>query len=240
VNAIVLHLGSTTSTNDVAIELARQGALEGTVVVAERQTAGRGRRGRVWLSPPGKCLLCSVILRPQIAPSQAALLTMLASVAAAQAIRQAGAPAVIKWPNDILLNGRKLGGILVETEISGQRISHAVIGLGINVNVPAADLAAIAPQATSLLAETGHRFARPRLLRLLINELSMRHEALAADPEAIYNEWLSLLDTIGRELAVDLGNETLRGCAEGAGSDGALLVRLADGRLVAVTHGDVS
>ena len=239
-NALIIHLRSTTSTNDVAAELARQGAQEGTVVVADHQTAGRGRRGRTWQGPSGTCLLCSIILRPQLAPTQAARLTMLASVAAVQAIRQTGAPAVIKWPNDILLNGRKLGGILVETGISGEQIAHAVIGIGINANVPAAGLHALSPQATSLRVETGHSVARPRILRLVLNELFARYPTLSDAPDTIYHEWLGLLDTIGRQVTIDLGGRLLQGHAEGAGSDGALLVRQAGGSLTAVTYGDVS
>ena len=239
-NAVIIHLRSTTSTNDVAAELAHQGAQDGTVVVADRQSAGRGRRGRSWQAPAGKSLLCSIILRPRLAPAQAPQLTMLAAVAAVQAIRQLGAPAVIKWPNDILLNGRKLGGILVETEISGERLAHAIIGMGINANVPAAGLAALSAQATSLLVETGHSVSRPRLLRLVLDELFPRYLALSADPLAIHSEWLGLLDTIGRDVSVDLGDHVLHGRAEGAGAAGALLVRTSDGRLLAVTHGDVS
>ncbi len=256
----VFYAERVSSTNDWARDLARRGAAEGTLVVAEEQTAGRGRRGRSWLAPRASALLCSLIFRPSLAPAQAARLTMLAGVASAQAIRGlTGQPASLKWPNDILLRGRKLGGILTETEVIADRLLYAVVGIGINVNVEAADLEAISPQATSLLREMGHTVSRRRLLQLLLAEIEARYTGVQADGgQAVYQEWLSHLETIGQDVVVRAtrivetprpgvsaaGNagqmaEDVAGTAIGADSDGALLVRLADGTLRRVSVGEI-
>ena len=161
----IVRLKTTTSTNDVAADLARHGAPDGTVVVADRQSAGRGRRGRLWLAPSGRCLLFSLLLRPAISPTQAPRLTMLAAVAAVRAIQALGLTASVKWPNDVLVSksdgrgagggGGKAGGILTETEIVGDSLAYAIVGIGLNVNVKLEDLAAISPQAASLSSQGG-------------------------------------------------------------------------------------
>ncbi len=237
----IVSLKTTVSTNDVARDLAQRGALDGTLVIADEQSAGRGRRGRVWLAPPDSSLLCSLILRPVLAPVHAPRLTMLAAVAARQAIRSLGLGAVIKWPNDILINSRKVAGILTETEIRGDTLAFAIVGIGVNVNIPAAGLAELSPLATSLLAEAGHAIEREQLLRLLLAEMDVRYRAMVGDEgEAVFQEWRANLDTVGREVTVKSGDETIGGVAEDVDADGALLVRRPEGVLVAVTFGDVS
>lgn len=238
---IIIRLRRTTSTNDVAADLARRGAEDGTVVIADEQTAGRGRRGRSWQSPPRRSLLCSLILRPPLAAQQAGRLTMLAAVAVARAIRHMGLPAELKWPNDILIGGRKVGGILAETEIIGDRLLHAIVGIGINVSLTAADLARISAQATSLTIEAGRRVSRWRLLRLFLAEFQARYRVIGSDHgQSVFAEWASLLHTLGREVTVVLDGGAVTGVAEAVDADGALLLHRADGHRLRVTVGDVS
>jgi BirA family biotin operon repressor/biotin-[acetyl-CoA-carboxylase] ligase len=209
--------------------------------VADRQTAGRGRRGRAWQAARDKGLLCSILLRPSLAPAQAARLTMLAAVALARTVRRLGPPAVVKWPNDVLVGQRKVGGILVEGAMTGERMEYAVAGIGLNVNMTESDVAAIAPPATSLRLEMGRGFTRRRVLRLLLSEFWPRYRTMQQDGgEAIYGEWRALLDTPGRRVTVVTGVETVCGRAEDVDADGALLVRRDDGALVRITYGDVA
>ena len=164
----LVYLSSTRSTNDVAKNAAAQGAPEGTVILAEEQSAGRGRLGRRWLAPPGTCILCSILFRPDLPPTQAQRLTMLCSLAAADAIAQvAGLQVSIKWPNDLVVKSpiynlqspiptlhspswKKLAGVLTETDLTGERLDFAVVGIGINVNVEPEVLPTLAPDATSI------------------------------------------------------------------------------------------
>jgi BirA family transcriptional regulator, biotin operon repressor / biotin---[acetyl-CoA-carboxylase] ligase len=238
---VVIHLETTSSTNDAARRLAQQGASSGTVVVADEQTAGRGRRGRRWQARRGEALLCSILLRPSLAPAQGVRLTMLSAVAVAGALRCLGLQAAIKWPNDVLLSGRKTAGILVESESAGERMIYAVAGIGVNVNTPAPELATISPQATSLLVEAGHLFSRRRVLRLLLAEFWSRFADMERDGgEAVFSEWRALLDTLGRDVTVTVGDEVISGKAEDVAGDGSLIVHQESGRLVRVTYGDVA
>jgi len=237
----IIHLQQTTSTNDVARDMARRGAPDGALVLADAQTAGRGRRGRAWNAPAGQCLLCSLILRPALAPARATRLTMLAAVAIARAILALGLPAVLKWPNDILINGRKAGGILTEAQTLGDKLEHVIVGLGINVNVSAGGLTALAPRATSLLAEGGQPVEREHLLRLLLAEMEAPYLAMTRDGgEAVFQEWRVLLETLGRDVHVTTDSDVIEGRAEDVDGDGALLVRQTGGQLVRVSAGDVS
>jgi len=236
----IIHLKRTTSTNDVAADLARRGAAEGTLVIADEQTAGRGRRGHAWLAPPRRGLLCSLILRPMLPAARLPRLTMLAALACARAIQGLGLPATIKWPNDILINGRKVGGILAEADFAGDRLNHVVVGIGINVNVEQADLTAISPQATSLAIEAGRRLSRWHLLRLLLAEFAVRYESMLQDEgQAVYKEWAQCLDTLGRDVTVTGHFGALCGRAESVDADGGLFIRRNSGELVRVTFEDV-
>ncbi len=236
----VIRLETTTSTNDVARALAQRGASDGTLVIAEQQTSGRGRRGRVWQSSPGDCLLISLILRPPLSPGQAARLTMLAAIAVARAVRACGASAVIKWPNDVLINGRKVAGILTETDIQAEFLRYAVVGIGVNVNVASEDLPALAERATSLLDATGRVIEVAHVLHLLLAEMESRYVAMGQDGvQAVFEEWRALLETSGRVVQVQTPDETISGYAEGVDASGALLVRRDSGEIVPVTFGDV-
>jgi BirA family biotin operon repressor/biotin-[acetyl-CoA-carboxylase] ligase len=239
----------TGSTNDVARDLALAGAPGGTVVVADEQERGRGRMGRRWLAPAGTCLLCSILLRPpDLLPERAAQLTMLTALAAADAVAAlSGLTPSLKWPNDLIVERctpagcsyRKLAGLLTETGLTAGRLDYAIVGLGINVNVPAEALPALAPDATSLLAETRRPLERAWLLAALLAGVEARYERLEAG-ESPFAEWAARLVFIGQPVEAWTPTGRLTGVAEGVDEDGALRLRLADGRLERLLAADVS
>jgi BirA family transcriptional regulator, biotin operon repressor / biotin---[acetyl-CoA-carboxylase] ligase len=228
------------STNDVAKELAEEGALHGEVVVAERQTAGRGRRGRSWSSPPRRNLYLSVILRPELPPARAPEVTLLASVAVCQAVRQAGVAAAIKWPNDVLVSGRKLAGVLTEMAAEVERVQWLVVGIGVNVNADRDDFPEeLRELATSLRLERGQPVPRVLFAAALLTALEEwldRHADEGFAP--VRAAWREMSDTLGREVRVRSGGADLVGVAEDVDESGALLVRTAQG-LERVVSGDV-
>jgi BirA family biotin operon repressor/biotin-[acetyl-CoA-carboxylase] ligase len=247
-NLVVLT--RTGSTNDVAKDLAAQGAPEGTVVVVEEQTAGRGRMGRRWLAPPGTCLLCSILFCPTLPPARTNRLTMLCSLAAADAVEQvAGLSVTLKWPNDLIVqspisnlqspNWRKLAGVLTETGVAGERLEFAIVGIGINVNVGSEVLPTLAPDATSILAEIGQEVDRVALLAALLAGVETRYKQLqvGASPHA---EWAARLATLGQRVEAKTSEGVLTGVAELIDEDGALLLRTPDGRLHRLLAGDVT
>jgi BirA family biotin operon repressor/biotin-[acetyl-CoA-carboxylase] ligase len=225
------------STNDVAKQKARQGAKEGTVIVAEEQTAGRGRIKRRWLSPRGSIAL-SMILYPPLAylPS----LIMVASLAVARSIEQVtNLKAKIKWPNDVLVNDKKICGILVESDVRGNKVDYAVIGIGLNVNLKLSEFPQIAPMATSLSRELGREVSRREVIRSLLAEAEKLYLALAAG-DSVFKEWRDNLVTLGQKVRVSSGAVTYRGIAESVAPDGSLLLRQPDGSLLKIVAGDVT
>lgn len=237
------------STNALVRQRARAGQPEGLVVLADEQTAGRGRLGRSWAAPPGSSLLCSVLLRPAwLAPTDAFLLTMLAGVALCDAVEQlAPLHARLKWPNDLLLptaNGlRKTAGVLSELELAGDTIGWAVLGMGINVSwspqglVDGRDLAT---QATSVSAALGSPVERLALLRALLVQLDHGYTALRqGQRSALFEQWRGRLATLGQPVHVHLPAGELRGIAEEVEPSGALRVRDQEGVLHTVVAGDV-
>ena len=228
------------STNDEAKRLAAQGAVEGTVVVAEEQSAGRGRLGRRWVAPPGTCLLCSILFRPALRLSETVQLTMLCALAAADALQEvAGLHAALKWPNDLLVAGRKLAGLLSESGVTGERVDYVVVGMGINVNVPPQELGRLDSRATSVLAETGRRVERNLLLASLLTGVEERYYQLQAG-HSPHAEWAARLATLGRTVTVTAAGGQISGTAEAVDEDGALLVRTPDGTLHRLLAGDVT
>ncbi len=235
----VVYRPAVTSTNDLARALAAQGAPEGTLVLAEEQTAGRGRLGRAWLAPGGTSLLFSLIFRPALLPTQAFRLAMLCSLAAARAIETVTAlPIHLKWPNDLVLRGQKLGGVLSESSLTGERLDCVGVGLGLNVNLDVSTLPEIAATATSLSAALGRPVARLPLLQRLLQEIEAGYGDVAQG-EALRAAWAARLSTLGQMVQVSGGTED-EGLAEGVDADGALLLRRADGTLGRITVGDVT
>jgi BirA family biotin operon repressor/biotin-[acetyl-CoA-carboxylase] ligase len=239
----IVHLDRAASSSDEAERLARQGEPEGTVVIVEEQTAGRGRVGREWRSPRRRGIYLSVILRPALSPARVSFLTLCSAVAAQQAI-QACAPAVqvsVKWPNDVLIGGRKVCGILTELTTEADRINHAVVGVGMNANHSPEDLAGI-PAATSLRIETGGEVSRPALARAFLRSLDAQYALLGGERYAeIIDRWLDASATVGRRVrVVSLSGERWEGVATGLDDDGCLLLRLDTGMTRRVTGGDVT
>jgi len=237
----VHHFEEVGSTNDLAKELAARGAPEGALVVAEAQTGGRGRLGRSWDSPPGAGLYVSLILRPPLPPTEMPQITLTTAVAAARALRRVtGATPGIKWPNDLLLAGKKVGGILTEMETESDQIRHLVVGLGLNVNNPAFP-AGLEPIATSLLLATGREHSRLNILQAWLEEFEELYERfLAREFAAILEEWRSLTVTLRQRLTVRQGPVTIRGLALEVAPDGALLVQTESGEVVRVTSGEIT
>lgn len=232
----------TTSTNDVIEKMARDGAKEGAVVFAESQTQGRGRLGRLWISPARKGLWFSVLLRPDLSPQSATQLTVAAAVAVRRAIeQQTGLRAEIKWPNDILIKGKKVAGILTELSAELDRIKYVLVGIGVDVNLRKEDfLPELASQATSLQIELGRPVVRAELAAALLRELDKEYGKLLAGQFAeVADEWEKYCSTLGQRLVIVLGIRSVSGRAEALGEDGALLLRTEHGHLERIVGGDV-
>ncbi len=235
----VHHYESVGSTMDEAFRLGLEGAPEGAVIVAEAQTKGRGRMGRNWSSPKHKGVYFSLILRPKLPPSQAAMLTLAAAVAISEAVEKVavGVEARIKWPNDILVGTKKLCGILTELRAETDRVQFIVVGVGINVNTSVTQLL---PEATSIRAETDAACSRLVLFQEILRHFEKRYMAfLKNGPAMILADWKARSATLGRQVRfVDRG-ESFVGVAEDLAEDGGLLVRLPGGKLVKRVAGDV-
>ena len=230
----------TSSTNDVAEKLARDGVGEGVVVFAESQSKGRGRLGRKWISPKGQGLWFSILLRPQLPPASVTQLTIAAATAVARAVRmQTGLLPEIKWPNDILIDGRKVAGILTELAAELDRVRYVIIGIGVDVNVSEfpADLA---DTATSLATAAGRQFVRAEIAAAILEELDADYTRIASGAFAsLAEEWEQQCVTLGRRVKIHIGDRTLMGRAESLDSDGALLLRTDHGHLERIIGGDV-
>lgn len=236
----LIYLPETGSTNDEAKRLAEAGAGEGTAVVTDYQTAGRGRLGRNWQAPPGTSLLLSVLFRPLTPPRQVQRLTMSCALAVADAVEaQTGLTVGFKWPNDVVLGKGKLGGILTETALRGEQLDYAVVGIGLNVNLdPSLLQGTLLWPATSLSWMLGRNVSRLELLRALFQTTETRYLALLSGWSPIA-EWTQRLVTLGQQVTVSVDGAQLEGEAVGVDEDGALLVRRPDGTTVTVLVGDV-
>jgi BirA family transcriptional regulator, biotin operon repressor / biotin---[acetyl-CoA-carboxylase] ligase len=233
------------STNDLAKQLARAGAPEGLLVVADQQTAGKGRLGRPWTTPPGSALALTLVLRPNLPPTDAPRITLVAAVAVAEAVREVtGLPVGIKWPNDLQVVGRKICGILTEMDAEIERINFVVCGIGLNVNMERASLPAeFRESATSLRSELGAPIARAPLVRAVMARFEEAYGQLVSGRfDLVLDRWRALSVTLGREVRVlsVTGAPTLEGVAEGVDPDGALLVRDTGGQVHRVLAGEVS
>ncbi len=232
---------STTSTMDQARQAAMEGAPEGTLALAEEQTRGRGRFQRVWVSPPGVNILASLVLRPSVHASSQ--LSMMASLALANVLRKlipAASPVNIKWPNDVLVGGRKIGGILIESSVGEEgSTGFSIIGMGVNVNFDPSEYPEIRDIATSLKLELGQPYPRVDLLAAILDEMESLYAHINAGG-SVRDQWAPLLETIGRRIQVTSGGAVYEGFAQGVDDDGSLLLRHDDGSVQTMPAGEVS
>ena len=215
---------SVDSTMDIAMELALKGCPEGTIVCAETQHKGRGRFGRIWQSAKYKGIYFSLVLKPKLLPLECPKLTLLAAVSSCEAIRKlSGLDCLIKWPNDLIVSNKKVGGILTEMNAEADQIKFVIVGIGINVNTPSNMLP---PKAGSLKELAGKRFSRLDLLRTILQNIDRQYLIFQkGDSQSIIDKWRKYSSTIGHRVKVISQNETIEGQAMDIDSDGGLIVR---------------
>lgn len=236
----ILNFDTIDSTNTEALRQAKLGADEGLCIVARQQTAGRGRHGRVWSSPKDAGLYFSIVLRPQIETRSLPLITLMAGVAVHETLAEIGLRPDIKWVNDVLVNERKISGILAETTDSAKGLA-VIVGIGINLtlaNFPAE----ISDTATSVESELGHTIAAADLTDALTRNIAKFYDVLNAErgPREIVLEWQNRSSYFsGKHVRVVLEHEAVTGVTDGLGSNGALRLKLADGTLMTIQTGDV-
>ena len=234
----VIHLPVTTSTMDIVHQEALAGAPEGTLVVADQQTAGRGRFQRSWVSTPGTSLHMTLLLRPR--ENELRRMNMAVSLAVVRAIRAVtGLRATIKWPNDIRLRGRKVSGILIESRPDHNAVPYTAVGVGINVNFDPSPFPDIVDIATSLMVEVGGPVSRLEVLQSFLRRLDDLYLALRRG-EPIHGEWSRTLDTLGQHVQVRWGDRAEEGLAVGVDADGDLLLDRADGTRISLPAGEVT
>lgn len=228
------------STNNVAKKLADEGAPEGTIVVAEEQTGGRGRINRSFLSPFAKGVWFSLILRPNIPPMEVSKMTLLAAVAVARAIRHHGlTDCGIKWPNDILVKGRKMVGILTELNGSAEKVNYIIMGIGVNTGITAEDLPKDLQSIVTSFAREGVRVSRLALLETLLKEIEGLYQTVCRDGFApVLAEWRALSCMLGQDVTVTSIDKTFSGKAVDIDENGNLLVATSEGVEV-VMAGDI-
>ena len=240
--SIIHHFHVLDSTNSKAYQLAIDGAGEGEVVISESQEMGKGRLGRQWFSPLLLNLYLSVILRPSISPHQASLITLMAAVAVADAIREfSGLLPSIKWPNDILLRDRKVAGLLNEIQSETDRIHFVILGIGVNLNIDEKTFSKeIQATATSLKIEMGQTISRKVFLQSLVQQLEKWYSLFLEEGNAvILKAWKDRAQIKGRRVKVTSFGETLVGTGIDVDSDGALILETEDGKRIRVVAGDV-
>ncbi len=231
------------STNDVAMALGDAGAPHGTAVVAERQTQGRGRLGRAWASPPGVGLWASVVLRPAVPAAVAPAMTLAGGVAAAEAIdAEAGVRTALKWPNDVLLDGRKVAGILTELRTEEEAVAHLVMGIGINVHQGRSEFPPeLAETAISIRQATGRALSRVRLLQRLFARLEAWYQRFMGEgPSVVAAAAAARMPMLGQRVVAVAGGERWEGTAVRLDGDGALVIDLAGGRTRRVLAAEVT
>lgn len=234
----LVYRPSVASTMDLARQEAETGAPEGTVVLADAQTAGRGRYGRVFISPAGVNLYPSIVLRPET--EHLRWTGIIAALAVARATEEVtGLHPRIKWPNDVLLERKKYCGILVETDFTGTRPQYSIVGIGVDVNVDVSDYEEIAEIATSPAMLLGHPVSREDLLAALLNHLERLYLQVRRG-ESVLDEWRARMDTLGKEIRARTPHTVEEGTAEDVDADGNLILRRADGSTVTIIAGEVT
>jgi len=230
------------STNTHAKELARKGAPHGTLVLAEEQTAGKGRLDRKWLSPGHENLLFTILLRPALNADNIFPLTMILAVSAIDAIKEmAGLNVLIKWPNDLYVNGKKLAGILTEFSIKDGSVEYVILGLGLNVNWMPGRGDGILYAATSILAESGIRVSRNELLTGILRRFEPAYEdVLSGKIDELHSRWSELSFVIGKDVEIISIDEVTRGKVIAIDREGALILKNSMGHEIRILSGDVS
>jgi BirA family biotin operon repressor/biotin-[acetyl-CoA-carboxylase] ligase len=235
----VLHHERVQSTNDIAKELGDAGEPEGALVIAEEQTAGRGRLGRHWTASPRSSILMSLLLRPTLAVANVPRIGMAVALGACDGIlAEAHVEARCKWPNDILIAGRKCGGILAETNITGDAVDYVVVGLGLNVNLEESSQG-LPHDAIALSTVLGHPLSRTPLVCALLTHIERWYDRLQAG-ESLHREFRMRLVTIGQTVRAHAPWGEAVGTAEDVDEDGALIMRRVDGTLLRLNAGDVT
>ena len=234
----ILRFDTVSSTNDVARDLAASGKPEGLCIVAREQTAGRGRQGRSWSSPPGEGLYLSLILRPDIKAAESAVITLAAAVAVAETLKlDFQVSADIKWPNDILASGRKVCGILVESAIESGRLQYAIMGIGVNVAQPYFPNE-LGETATSLLLETGRTVSPEDLLKPLLQRLEYWYVAATSNHDLVIARWEEI-SSYARAVRIESADGSIEGLTRGLTKKGALIVELSNGETREIVSGEV-
>lgn len=232
------------STNVFLKRLAQEGATEGTVVIADEQSAGLGRLGREWFSKKGKNLLFSVLLRPQLPPNKLFVLTMIFALAGIDAVKDiSGLNALIKWPNDIYIDGKKIGGILTEFSVVQGVVQHLVLGMGLNVNWNPSIERTILYPTSSIFVETRQKVSREEILVNLLKQLEKSYDEVGRDvaySEGFYEKWNKKSAILGKTVVIETGKERIEGKAEGIDRDGVLTLITAGGDKRKFLCGDVS
>ena len=237
----VVYYPETDSTNIRIRHLGDEGAPHGTLAVADRQTAGRGRRGRTWESPGGSCIYMSILLRPDLAPEKAPMLTLVMACGVAEGIMDcADVKVQIKWPNDIIVSGKKLAGILTEMSTQVDYINHVTVGVGINVNVQ--NFPEEIQTATSLLSETGTQTKRAPVIAAVMKHFEENYKIFmqTEDMSGLMKKYSSLLVNQGREVLILEKDAEYKAYAEGINQKGELVVRREDGTVENICAGEVS
>jgi BirA family biotin operon repressor/biotin-[acetyl-CoA-carboxylase] ligase len=227
------------STNSTAKELARTGANEGTIVIAQTQNQGRGRFERIWESPEGGVYL-SFILRPRTPAEKVSLLTFVAALAVTKTVNSYGLHTSIKWPNDVRVNNKKIAGILLESEVNGHTINYVVIGIGINLNLDREKLPAdIRSQSTSMTSELGHPLDYYEFLTAFFKQFEVFYALFIKQQyERIVDEWKTSTDTLGKTIRVHTSAETIQGLAFDVDQLGFLLLKTEKGEIRKILSGD--
>lgn len=242
IGSCLQYFESVDSTNTLAHQLGREGTPDGTVVIAETQVKGRGRLGRTWVSPAYRNLSLSVVLRPGISTTEAPRIALMAGLAVAETVREWGPRALIKWPNDVLIDGRKVAGILTEMESGDGSVRFVVVGIGVNLNSDSGDFPPeLRDQAVGLCGPVGAPIDRTAFATRLLARLEERYEMLLRDGfAAIRPLWEGLSCLTGRHVRIDGGGERYEGVVTGLGTDGTLRLRGAAGEETHVLAGDVT
>ncbi|MFC2006999.1 biotin--[acetyl-CoA-carboxylase] ligase [Chloroflexota bacterium] len=233
----VIYFPRLASTMNIARQEARKGTAAGTVIITDEQTAGKGRIKRRWYTPKGNIALSIILYPDKLYLPYLVMLASLAVVSTIEAVTELTAQ--IKWPNDVLISGKKVCGILTESSVTGNEVAYAIVGIGINVNFKPDDYPGLQPTATSLVNELGEEVSRLGLIRCLLTEFERWYLSLSAG-DSVYLEWRERLVTLGRKVKVTSGNNILEGVAESVAVDGNLHLRQPDGSIITIVAGDVT